>query len=504
MANGLWLVHSFNPKIPLTVEEEARRIRDIGNTAGCELLINDNARQDELSKMLKVQGRKMLVFHFAGHAESGYVELNNSRAVGMSATSLEHFSKIIKQEAPDLRLVFLNGCSTEKQAQFLLDNQIPVVIYTMFPLEDGYAMRFAAKFYDNFLTHKYTLQKAFDTTILEFNANQDDKLLTDQGQINEVNFREEVVKVKRGNFMLDLVGDGLDIYQIKGSDAVLNQTFENWQTEKAPVLNTESNPDKIQPENKGTYFDEAYLLCDRSEQIDTFSRIVQLKQEGKLPEPNLVFINGVNEDCVPELLQRLDKYVLPEHCEKTGHRREEFRFPPENYFGIKDDDQKPILALEEAFQNQILKKLGQNYSHETLFLFCHKIYKPFYHNDLEKLLKHYLGPFSHEMKKFSQRIIVLFLIVHNNKPEQQSALKDFGELCLKLKGQAEYQNRVDYFDKLPLVEAGDLYEWHDQVFEGHSWDTITHEIPDDDLYYLSAKHLMEEVIQTFKNKKGHG
>ncbi len=132
--------------------EEARRIRSALEDMAvrhdlCELVIRQNATVDEVLDVFqepKYRDR-IAIFHFGGHANSYQLLLEDAqgkRAVA-DAGGLSAFLGLQK----NLKLVFLNGCSTEPQVQGLLDANVPLVIATLGPIDDQMAADFAARFY---------------------------------------------------------------------------------------------------------------------------------------------------------------------------------------------------------------------------------------------------------------------------------------------------------------------------------------------------------------------
>ncbi len=95
---------------------------------------------DNLRHYLSDFRDQVFIFHYAGHANSAEIFLQSGEAqAGGIAEMLA--------EQNQLKLVFLNGCSTRGQVQALLDLGIPAVIATRAPIEDTLATRFAKHFY---------------------------------------------------------------------------------------------------------------------------------------------------------------------------------------------------------------------------------------------------------------------------------------------------------------------------------------------------------------------
>lgn len=89
---------------------------------------------------LREYKNQIYFFHYAGHADSQELFLSDGEAgAGGLAEMLA--------EQQNLKLVFLNGCSSEGQVAYLLELGVPVVIATRSPIQDGLAKDFAKHFY---------------------------------------------------------------------------------------------------------------------------------------------------------------------------------------------------------------------------------------------------------------------------------------------------------------------------------------------------------------------
>ena len=98
---------------------------------------------------------KFCVFHYSGHSSPDRLLLENKPGDSRGLAGL-------LKECPNLRLIFLNGCSTEEQIQYLLDHPKPrVVIATTTSIPDDVAADFAIQFYKSLSFKGTSLQKAF-------------------------------------------------------------------------------------------------------------------------------------------------------------------------------------------------------------------------------------------------------------------------------------------------------------------------------------------------------
>ena len=146
--------------------EEKRRILERlseAEDAGlCEIVVKTNTTVKELLDVFQEYRERIAIFHFAGHAHPNtlYLESEEGAPSLVDATTLSHFLS----NQPGIRLVFLNGCSTEKQVEHLLENGIEVVIATSQDIVDETASRFAERFY-NAIAHGATLESAYNEAV---------------------------------------------------------------------------------------------------------------------------------------------------------------------------------------------------------------------------------------------------------------------------------------------------------------------------------------------------
>lgn len=145
--------------------EEAGRLQRIlgeARRAGlCDLVPRQNVTlQDVLDVFQDPEYRnRIAIFHFGGHA-NGY-QLFLASAVGRPAPAYAGGLAAFLGQQTGLQLVFLNGCSTEAQAQGLLEAGVRAVIVTAQAIVDEVAVEFATHFYQG-LCGKASLRTAYN------------------------------------------------------------------------------------------------------------------------------------------------------------------------------------------------------------------------------------------------------------------------------------------------------------------------------------------------------
>ena len=115
---------------------------------------DDNLTADDIIQFLINYPDELGIFHYGGHANGAKLQLEGGDA---NAGGL---AKLLGEQK-NLKLVFLNGCSTKAQVKLLLAAGVKAVIATSAPIADTKAKDFAVTFYDA-LANRRTVQRAFD------------------------------------------------------------------------------------------------------------------------------------------------------------------------------------------------------------------------------------------------------------------------------------------------------------------------------------------------------
>ncbi len=106
----------------------------------CDIITLADATVSKIQAVFNESQQSISIFHFAGHA-SGYELLLKEENIHAEA-----FARFLGRQS-GLQLVFLNGCSTQRQVKALQENGVPLVIATARSIEDGIACEFATYFY---------------------------------------------------------------------------------------------------------------------------------------------------------------------------------------------------------------------------------------------------------------------------------------------------------------------------------------------------------------------
>ena len=87
--------------------------------------------------------KEISILLFSGHASPNGLQAED----GNEAYGIGVAKNLNSKECPNLKLVFLNGCTTKDMVGDLLDNGVPVVIYTYSPVGDEQAAIFSKAFF---------------------------------------------------------------------------------------------------------------------------------------------------------------------------------------------------------------------------------------------------------------------------------------------------------------------------------------------------------------------
>ncbi len=142
--------------------DETRRIREALEQRGDQtyrIELRPNATLEDIISVFDRNEGQVEVFHYAGHADSLQLMLEDSEGEIASA-GLEGFTRLLAGQS-GLELVFLNGCTTQEHAQAMRYAGIPHVIATDTLISDSAAVIFAERFYQRLADQK-TISQAFE------------------------------------------------------------------------------------------------------------------------------------------------------------------------------------------------------------------------------------------------------------------------------------------------------------------------------------------------------
>lgn len=111
----------------------------------CEVVYETDCDIDKIFRVFDQYQDRIAVFHYGGHAEDYSLLLKAASGKRQHAHSEGLVSFLAEQKG--LQLVFINGCSSQTQAEMLRDKGIPAVIATSQPIDDAAATLISTQFY---------------------------------------------------------------------------------------------------------------------------------------------------------------------------------------------------------------------------------------------------------------------------------------------------------------------------------------------------------------------
>ena len=154
----IFLAFANNSDAPLpqleTEGENIYRTLNEGSGKGHFILHRESfATTEKIAHYLIDFKDRVVVFHYGGHAEGDGLELTDQKADAGGIAQLISGQK-------NLKLLFLNGCSTKAQVEKLLELGVPAVIATSCPIEDTMATELAEQFYSAMMK-QHSIREAF-------------------------------------------------------------------------------------------------------------------------------------------------------------------------------------------------------------------------------------------------------------------------------------------------------------------------------------------------------
>lgn len=154
----------------IQVEEEARAIQNslqwvTDEARLCDLELPPFLKLNDIVEVFQKNRNRVAVFHYAGHANGSELLLRTALGSGAGARGL---SQVVRGHS-GLKLVFLNGCSTERQVELWNAAGVPCVIATTQAVNGEVAKNFAARFYKGLSTGA-SIRTAYEEAVGEATA----------------------------------------------------------------------------------------------------------------------------------------------------------------------------------------------------------------------------------------------------------------------------------------------------------------------------------------------
>jgi WD40 repeat protein len=148
----------------------------------CQVIVEPDVTVDRLFDIFQNSAYRdrIAIFHYGGHADSYSLLLESASGGKVTAHSEGLVSFLAKQKS--LKLVFLNGCSSQKQSEELIEAGLPAVIGTSQSINDTIATGLSTRFYKGLasgMTIERAWTEAIDQTKTENNTSNSSSLLVE-------------------------------------------------------------------------------------------------------------------------------------------------------------------------------------------------------------------------------------------------------------------------------------------------------------------------------------
>ncbi len=230
-----------------------------------------NANLDDILRVFDQYTQAIEVFHFAGHANELQLVLERGQGE-VAVAGAAGFNRLLAQQS-NLKLVFLNGCSTWAQAEALAALGVPAVIATSSSINDQAASQFASRFYER-LAGQASIAKAFEAAEI--------KVQTQLGNTRSMYWEETATK---DEFPWRLYGKGAD-----------------WKLNSSRISKPMGN---LLP-----------LMCDREEQVEAFLDSLEKIMFDPHHQPHFYFVHGTRPGRHRSLVKRFKEIHIRQNAEK--------------------------------------------------------------------------------------------------------------------------------------------------------------------------------------------
>lgn len=472
------LAFSFDSQNALgKVTQELNFLQDAFMTSGSAPLARWTVSKEWIETTFEKYGKDIRIFHFAGHAGPNRIQ-TNFRGKSTRYTFVDGLARNIGLFGKDLKLVFLNGCSTIDQVDSFLDNGIPAVIATRKPVADFYACNFARIFYEKFAGGS-TLEDAFTAAKNSFDSNYGNFCDRVRKKICEIFLHEKV----RANYVPDDDDDSLEIYELYtlDNDPIRREKFADWfppaKTEE--TVQQESDPGKI----NGGKQELGYLLCNRSAQVSAFHRVLESKIKGELSEPQFFFAFDTDPNCPQLLPERFKLFALRQLFKEKRSALDPDKST--NYFHELQLPEPQLLEDQGQYSDLYKTALSQIYYdryggtppmdnglanlqlwNSPLLVVQHRIKYANWRGEenmakLEALLRFYISEYSSDLQEqFSQRLVVMFQMTF----QQTDPVWQDSQTGLFARLKRDYP-KIQLLSKLPGISFDDLQDWEREFLE---------------------------------------
>ncbi|MBX7240600.1 MAG: CHAT domain-containing protein [Bacteroidia bacterium] len=141
-------------------DKEILALNDLFKAKNIQAVLNQAATLSGISQNMLDNPRNIAILHYSGHANAKAIELWEDAEQNLNKNAYADGLAQFVGAQNCVRVVFLNGCSSQGQINAFLKNGVKAVIATNKPVNDSIAESFARHFYTAWISGK-SLGEAF-------------------------------------------------------------------------------------------------------------------------------------------------------------------------------------------------------------------------------------------------------------------------------------------------------------------------------------------------------
>ena len=411
----------------------------------CELQVRSDASKKRVLDILDKYAGSIRIFHFSGHAAETGIELENYN--GESKRALVAGLAPIVAQQKGVRLVFLNGCSTQGQVTSFHKSGIPVVIATTRPVRDTVASEFAQAFY-RALNQGKSIKESFDSA--EHSILMDYQV---EDLYRAMSFGSQKNRMDKHPF---------ELYVSPGKEAVQYESLSHWHEEYEEQSLKPDEDEKPIAKND-------YLLCNRRLANKTFGQHFQ----PEIKKPKLYLLHAPSEEKSESLTQRFLIHSIDQLLEfKKGLSKEKLDvdFPEASDFEHEDptyaaEVMKQNLAnsLRISSRNLTAQRIISRKSNKDVLFIQHFIMEKYWHKDMAAFIQNWYFSFWQEVTLSEKDPYVIILINLIYTEGGRLLGKFFGGKSTAIEKELKHIHKVQpqicLLNKLSPVPKEDVEQW---------------------------------------------
>ncbi|UFH53127.1 hypothetical protein [Spirosoma sp. KNUC1025] len=145
------------PTLTREYQEVSDALRNRQANKDFTVIADPTLNRDKMAKDIRANESDICLFLFSGHAGRDQLFLEDG------AGDVEGIAALLGR-CPSLKLVILNGCSTQGQVGLLLEKNVPIVVATSSAVDDEKATRFSIQFFTE-LAKGLSIREAYERGI---------------------------------------------------------------------------------------------------------------------------------------------------------------------------------------------------------------------------------------------------------------------------------------------------------------------------------------------------